>query len=100
MEEYEQRVGEPKDFEAVAFHSDFIRLLNIWLLTPSIQQYVLDFFQISLKLDLVIDWLCVEAFIPITTAKKAKSPRKTPSPPAAPRKRAKNYNSPFTHSLW
>ena len=55
MEEYEQRVGEPKDFEAVAFHSDFTRLLNTRLLTPSIHQYVLDFFQISLKLDLVID---------------------------------------------
>ena len=40
--------------------------------------------------------MCAEAFQ--TTSKKTKSPRKVSASPAAPKKRAKNYNSPLLHS--
>ena len=44
---YAQRVGSPNDIGAVAFYSEIKYLMNSRLLTPRIQQQVLDCFQIS-----------------------------------------------------
>ena len=45
---YEDCLGEPNDFEAVAFYGDFTRLVNTRLMTPTMQQQVVDYFWISL----------------------------------------------------
>ena len=83
---YGSRVGQTNDFEAVAFYSDFTRLVNGYVLTPAMQQHIMGYFQISFNTDSAIDLMCAEAFQP----KKTKGTKLT----SKDSKRAKNYNKP------
>ena len=84
---YGDRVGQTNDFEAVAFYSDFTRLVNGYVLTPVMRQHIMGYFQISFNTDPAIDLMCAEAFQP----KKTKGTKLT----SKDSKRAKNYNKPI-----
>ena len=69
---YEDDLGTPNDFEAVAFYRDFTRVMNSHLMTPSMQQQVLGYFQITFVTDLAIDLLCAEVFFKDSSKQKIK----------------------------
>ena len=72
-------------------NSDFTRFMNNRLMTPSMQQQLMGYFQISFVTDPSIDLICAEAFQPTRGGKNSKTPH---SSPTKPKKRAKNYNTP------
>ena len=59
---YEDRIGTPNDFEAVEFYADFTRLMTNRIMTPSMQQQVMGYFQISFITDPALDLMCAEAY--------------------------------------
>ena len=87
---YGNRVGTTNDFEAVCFYNDFTRLVNSYVLTPSMQQHIMGYFQIAFIPDPSIDLMCAEAF-----QQQLKKTNAMKDSPVKGKKRAKRYNTPL-----
>ena len=86
------RLGSISDFEAVSFYSDFTRLVTTHVMTPSLQNQLMGYFQISFTTDPAIDVMCAEAFQTSSIGTKTKTPYNTRKKST---KRSKQYNKPI-----
>ena len=88
---YGNQVGATNDFEAVAFYSDFSRLVQGYILNPEMKNHIMGYFQVRFNTDPTIDLMCSEAFQPRSDSTKSKILK---SSPTKSKKRAKKYNTP------